>query len=152
MFRRPPRSTPTDTLFPYTTLVRSADVDDEADQGLGRGLAVRGIDLHCLDGVEGGAAHHAQLLACGGNIHARRIVVALEAVEVVLALLDPLLHGVHCDVGIRVVRVECGDPEEVAQFDRVLPELLCMPVRARDAGRVPRSEEHTSELQSLMRN
>src|SRR3546814_3708536 len=24
MFRRPPRSTPTDTLFPYTTLFRSA--------------------------------------------------------------------------------------------------------------------------------
>src|SRR3546814_18662973 len=27
MIRRPPRSTRTDTLFPYTTLVRSADID-----------------------------------------------------------------------------------------------------------------------------
>src|SRR3546814_17984671 len=28
MIRRPPRSTRTDTLFPYTTLFRSADVED----------------------------------------------------------------------------------------------------------------------------
>src|SRR3546814_15079827 len=28
MIRRPPRSTRTDTLFPYTTLFRSAEVDD----------------------------------------------------------------------------------------------------------------------------
>src|SRR3546814_5621835 len=30
MIRRPPRSTRTDTLFPYTTLFRSASVDDDA--------------------------------------------------------------------------------------------------------------------------
>src|SRR3546814_16585328 len=30
MFRRPPRSTRTDTLFPYTTLVRSTPEDAEA--------------------------------------------------------------------------------------------------------------------------
>src|SRR3546814_6092240 len=29
MFRRPPRSTRTDTLFPYTTLCRSLEVHDE---------------------------------------------------------------------------------------------------------------------------
>src|SRR3546814_15857055 len=34
MIRRPPRSTRTDTLFPYTTLFRSADGDEnEADRG-----------------------------------------------------------------------------------------------------------------------
>src|SRR3546814_18621150 len=37
MLRRPPRSTRTDTLFPYTTLFRSADGDD--------GLVI-GVDLH----------------------------------------------------------------------------------------------------------
>src|SRR3546814_13615686 len=37
MIRRPPRSTRTDTLFPYTTLVRS-----------GRGLLPRERDLHHL--------------------------------------------------------------------------------------------------------
>src|SRR3546814_15189694 len=30
MIRRPPRSTRTDTLFPYTTLFRSAGIADEA--------------------------------------------------------------------------------------------------------------------------
>src|SRR3546814_17013215 len=31
MIRRPPRSTRTDTLFPYTTLFRSADADDHRE-------------------------------------------------------------------------------------------------------------------------
>src|SRR3546814_16991073 len=35
MFRRPPRSTRTDTLFPYTTLFRSIDVGDDAGCGIG---------------------------------------------------------------------------------------------------------------------
>src|SRR3546814_17979095 len=34
MIRRPPRSTRTDTLFPYTTLFRSTDID------LGEGLQI----------------------------------------------------------------------------------------------------------------
>src|SRR3546814_15705799 len=33
MIRRPPRSTRTDTLFPYTTLFRSAAVADGGDRG-----------------------------------------------------------------------------------------------------------------------
>src|SRR3546814_15374679 len=39
MIRRPPRSTRTDTLFPYTTLFRSqrqADADQDAGQQVGR--------------------------------------------------------------------------------------------------------------------
>src|SRR3546814_5360833 len=32
MIRRPPRSTRTDTLFPYTTLFRSDDIDDATAQ------------------------------------------------------------------------------------------------------------------------
>src|SRR3546814_4930704 len=32
MIRRPPRSTRTDTLFPYTTLFRSRDAQGESDQ------------------------------------------------------------------------------------------------------------------------
>src|SRR3546814_15446255 len=34
MIRRPPRSTRTDTLFPYTTLFRSTAVHDVSDGGL----------------------------------------------------------------------------------------------------------------------
>src|SRR3546814_13202397 len=46
MIRRPPRSTRTDTLFPYTTLFRSADVVDRA-----LGLCDRAFDV--LDAAAG---------------------------------------------------------------------------------------------------
>src|SRR3546814_14598440 len=36
MIRRPPRSTRTDTLFPYTTLFRSAQALQHADEALAR--------------------------------------------------------------------------------------------------------------------
>src|SRR3546814_6385307 len=79
MIRRPPRSTRTDTLFPYTTLFRSLDVDLQEV-----GTAAGG----CQMGVEGGGRH--------GDPALDRALVAADMAE-------------------------------------------------------PRSEEHTSELQSLMR-
>src|SRR3546814_10073347 len=62
MIRRPPRSTRTDTLFPYTTLFRSLDEAGEFDRA-----AVVAIELHAgrrleqqaelgREGVEIGAA------------------------------------------------------------------------------------------------
>src|SRR3546814_16222174 len=42
MTRRPPRSTRTDTLFPYTTLFRSAGLDDLAEDLQARDEAVAG--------------------------------------------------------------------------------------------------------------
>src|SRR3546814_3854698 len=39
MIRRPPRSTRTDTLFPYTTLVRSQLADTNASRLVNRGLS-----------------------------------------------------------------------------------------------------------------
>src|SRR3546814_17310824 len=56
MRRRPPRSTRTDTLFPYTTLVRSGRQDD-----VGASKPIE--QAHCSDGggcsddVVGGACH-----------------------------------------------------------------------------------------------
>src|SRR3546814_4935763 len=91
MIRRPPRSTRTDTLFPYTTLFRSLPrrrVDDGADRG-------------------GGAAD-------GQGCRHRPGVV----------------RNLRRDRG--------GDGADHAAG-------RLQPVRA------PRSEEHTSELQSLMR-
>src|SRR3546814_7425147 len=84
MIRRPPRSTRTDTLFPYTTLFRSAlrAVLRPRPPGGGRG---RGRHLHLA------------------RVRAR------------------------------------------------LRELVDPRVRVRAGGAPPRSEEHTSELQSLMR-
>src|SRR3546814_14570633 len=52
MIRRPPRSTRTDTLFPYTTLFRSLGAGDrveacaQAVQKQGRALSVISLELH----------------------------------------------------------------------------------------------------------
>src|SRR2546423_7540297 len=58
MIRRPPRS----TLFPYTTLFRSADCDGDAVGGDGCGAhgGRGGVDQERLGGAEGGA--------CGGAV------------------------------------------------------------------------------------
>src|SRR3546814_7901242 len=98
MIRRPPSSTRTDTLFPYTTLFRSFD----AERTL---LAVEGRELL----VVAGAAH--------GD-------AAAQGVEVVPV--DGVAELEHDVV---------GDVDEDAEG-----------TDARE-----RSEEHTSELQSLMR-
>src|SRR3546814_3310191 len=81
MIRRPPRSTRTDTLFPYTTLFRSG-------QPFGQSIGLRG--------AQAGAA-------------------------------------AQFDCGDYIRRIAARERAEIAGF----------PVR--------RSEEHTSELQSLMR-
>src|SRR3546814_12509894 len=44
MIRRPPRSTRTDTLFPYTTLFRSGGADQGGKQGSGQHLVL----AHCF--------------------------------------------------------------------------------------------------------
>src|SRR3546814_5803120 len=95
MLRRPPRSTRTDTLFPYTTLFRSpcrcgqAGVDRSGDQ----------------------------------------VPAGLPDVR-------PLGHA--RDPGARP-----ADPQQRPGCRRGRPDAV--------AGAEPRSEEHTSELQSLMR-
>src|SRR3546814_14907337 len=48
MLRRPPRSTRTDTLFPYTTLFRSVDADVQALEV--RGLAAPMVVAHRVHG------------------------------------------------------------------------------------------------------
>src|SRR3546814_9501801 len=112
MIRRPPRSTRTDTLFPYTTLFRSPGyrADDAASarraRRNGRGAA-RG-DRSVVAAVA--AADAGKRTMSGAEQAVRAKALALLAGDAELA---GLVHGV---------------------FDGV-----------------PRSEEHTSELQSLMR-
>src|SRR3546814_9325817 len=89
MIRRPPRSTRTDTLFPYTTLFRSAlppddggtwlpaaslrgqggrpacDVPQDADQGVGRGLGA-GLEL-AFETSRGGVSNDNPGLIIGPN-------------------------------------------------------------------------------------
>src|SRR3546814_10767796 len=139
MIRRPPRSTRTDTLFPYTTLFRAA---------------VQQVDVD----------------------HVGRRVLLLRLVQVVLqplavAVDDALLEArldVFCPrallAGRRAAPFEEGHEglQRVVAFlapveDQILrhPRLLLRDlVQRHDLAHVHdgRSEEHTSELQSLMRN
>src|SRR3546814_2041009 len=114
MIRRPPRSTRTDTLFPYTTLFRSVvgKADDVARPGLLGQLAVARQEQHRVVHVDGLAA--ARMLQLGA---------ALE------------VAGAQPQEGdaVAVVGVHVGLDLEHEAADLV------------------RSEEHTSEPQSLMR-
>src|SRR3546814_1620169 len=83
MIRRPPRSTRTDTLFPYTTLFRSLDVRVVAAQGRHHRAAAgacahdrpaHGVpDVHEGEGARGVGAHPLHRGAPGAQ---RREVVA----------------------------------------------------------------------------
>src|SRR3546814_1295082 len=108
MIRRPPRSTRTDTLFPYTTLFRS----------FGR-IAGDGLSLAKAPGGNPRRLNpiHAEVIGNGlGAAFAQRLVVHVGAGAVGMA--------VNVDIGARIILQHFG---------------------------YVRSEEHTSELQSLMR-
>src|SRR3546814_17210354 len=67
MIRRPPRSTRTDTLFPYTTLFRSQDhverttLADDAWQAHGATVDQRHPPAPAEHAEDGGALDHAQI-------------------------------------------------------------------------------------------
>src|SRR3546814_4865577 len=110
MIRRPPRSTRTDTLFPYTTLFRSLrdgvpDFVQDAVRGM-RGFRRIGDYVFTHAGLD------------------PRRALDDQPLEVLTWIRDPFLHP-HEPWPFEVVVVHGHTPE--------------------------RSEEHTSELQSLMR-
>src|SRR3546814_2320113 len=84
MLRRPPRSTRTDTLFPYTTLFRSVGADDLDVERLQRAPEMRHAIAPC--GAGAGVAENAVLvgierhrLAMPFNIRAGRIPIGKSA-------------------------------------------------------------------------
>src|SRR3546814_6552431 len=109
MIRRPPRSTRTDTLFPYTTLFRA--------------------------GIEAVAAADAEVLGMQHNA----IGGLVEAV-----------HWADRHAG-RVRAVHAGDRDGALAGLAVVDGDDAAPVHA-PGNLMLRSEEHTSELQSLMRH
>src|SRR3546814_3934045 len=111
MIRRPPRSTRTDTLFPYTTLFRSG-VERAADDVVANARQV----LHAT-----AAEHHHRVLLEVVPL-ARNVAGDLEAIG--------QTHARHLTKG-RVRLLRRGGVNAGAD--------------------TARSEEHTSELQSLMR-
>src|SRR3546814_8307253 len=116
MIRRPPRSTRTDTLFPYTTLFRSPGAPRELSaanppkpQPLGR---------QCL------------------RVHAPH--VATEADKRTVATLECATQKVTEAGGPKPATIGAEWPSGVTKSEN------------RFSSRFDRSEEHTSELQSLM--
>src|SRR3546814_8612733 len=123
MIRRPPRSTRTDTLFPYTTLFRSTG------ELYARDLA----EVRC-------GAHAGPRLERARRFLIRRTQRAVDGVGHQLREVAGAEHaGALADVA---VQVEGGNGD--------LAAAEAAHITAGDLDAV-RSEEHTSELQSLMR-
>src|SRR3546814_9819943 len=122
MIRRPPRSTRTDTLFPYTTLFRSRERVHQPGQPGELGLLEAGA--HAARVPERTVVAGLVVVADEQRTDASR-AVALPGQP---AAHDHLLAaaGIHLQPGARAAPHVAG-------------------------GVAPRSEEHTSELQSLMR-
>src|SRR3546814_5466752 len=160
MIRRPPRSTRTDTLFPYTTLFRSA---------AGNLLRVAGHQ-YCLspprrrhrraDG-EGRQDQPwlelsvpATMSESGLDIaELRRWIGRTEIVEEVIAAMPVRMRAAMLDHDDPPPRA--GDPiPPLSHWTYLIPShrqsALAEDGHALRGEFMPRSEEHTSELQSLM--
>src|SRR3546814_5137790 len=150
MIRLPPRSTRTDTLFPYTTLFRSKVAVVRYDQA--RGLC----RFHRADEIDDGAR---EILAVG--VGPKPCVVG----EIGGADADALVGGEL--VGALELRMDDDraavvggrNAQRVIGLDRHVDRGVAigvgenLPAAVGHLGRGgARSEEHTSELQSLMRS
>src|SRR3546814_2114045 len=123
MLRRPPRSTRTDTLFPYTTLFRSEA--EEILRAAARHLGDAVVSALVHDVVGAGDVERLQLqLDIVGEIILRRQVDIGRAADLAIGA------AVRLVIARAVAKI--GAQREAPFFE-------------------PRSEEHTSELQSLMR-
>src|SRR3546814_3814042 len=148
MIRRPPRSTRTDTLFPYTTLCRSV-------RDVPRPVARRGEVLIRVQafGLNRSELHFRQGVAYSGSFPR---IPGIEAAGVVEDA-----PGGEFAPGTQVVTMMGGLGRE---FDGGYAEYVAVPAAQvlpfesdlpwEQLGAVPemlRSEEQTSELQSIMR-
>src|SRR3546814_4562324 len=120
MIRRPPRSTRTDTLFPYTTLFRSCITD-----ALYGALSVLASAQGTMNNfVYGNDRYQNYETICGGTGAGPD-------------------HDGTSAVHSHMTNTRMTDPEVLEWRFPVRLEAFCI--------RPDRSEEHTSELQSLMR-
>src|SRR3546814_3190901 len=162
MIRRPPRSTRTDTLFPYTTLFRSCAAALPDRRGGGALQYPAEIELYRRD-LRGSAADDRDRARHVAGLQRDRAMARRPAGRAAVGALHPFhrrlaargllprshRHGAARGAGERTAR----------DGDRLVPPAarpggcgmsgLVLP-RRRLIARA-RSEEHTSELQSLMR-
>src|SRR3546814_7213913 len=133
MIRRPPRSTRTDTLFPYTTLFRSVEAERIGPGD--RPAAARG------DLVEDA---HARIQGFG-----KASFLGLERAFDQLAVAREFrVGGTHqlVDGGDQLVEERFAHAQHPAMAQRAADDPA-----QHVAAALVRSEEHTTELQSLMR-
>src|SRR3546814_1670823 len=99
MIRRPPRSTRTDTLFPYTTLFRSDLIDAQAVQALAHrlGRRIAPAPLGAGDGVADEAIVEVDEHAGSGRgaaaDHGAAALVVVDAVQHQVAVGDAVQIG-----------------------------------------------------------
>src|SRR3546814_2347402 len=132
MIRRPPRSTRTDTLFPYTTLFRS-----EAQAGSVDGDLVRRDARRRLEPARSGERD-------------KLLGIVVDIKDIGVAAVHPVAH--HPDAADEHAILVERQPARIggqAQRRALRPDQRRGAARAK--ARRQRSEEHTSELQSLMR-
>src|SRR3546814_2960368 len=151
MIRPPPRSTRTDTLFPYTTLFRSRPRQLPA-------LARLQLDV-VHDRADRDAAQRHRVARLHVRPFARdHLVAGAQALRRQDVGLLAVLVGDQRDEGgaVRVVlqALDRADHVELATLEVDQPVALLVtaaPPARGDAPEIGRAEEHTSELQSLMR-
>src|SRR3546814_4470763 len=145
MIRRTPRSTRTDTLFPYTTLFRSmrqcAFGPGKVDEAIGLGQGVQVV----ADGHSGVDAQK------GAGVLADSVRSAAVERDGELQV-GALQHGFDKHAAHAAVGASNGNTHSVPFVSAVVPRCYdreCGLPESSSAAH--RSEEHTSELQSLMR-
>src|SRR3546814_10226252 len=79
MIRQPPRSTRTDTLFPYTTLVRSATSATQANSALARAQRLRSDGLMSDADVEAARANARAANAVLESLRSRQYILRAPA-------------------------------------------------------------------------
>src|SRR3546814_7455218 len=146
MLRRPPRSTRTDTLFPYTTLFRSLCRLHKC----GNGDATHLRSGAPLDGRRAGLQLHPVRLAddriLGNPKQAADFRRAAPRFPEPHEFRNSIICPSHAFASMLLARC-CGTYYISSKRRLTAPYSVgALPVQAE------RSEEHTSELQSLMRN
>src|SRR3546814_2889793 len=138
MIRRPPRSTRTDTLFPYTTLFRS----------------LHPLPVPCVQNIPCEESHIVRLLLAANAYFATDMIKLLRLLCVIAGLLALPLTEAHADTQdvaaaargvVRVILVATDGDEAYfvghGSGVAVAPDKILT--------NAPSSERHTSELQSL---
>src|SRR3546814_10504144 len=129
MIRRPPRSTRTDTLFPYTTLFRSVCHSDSCAAVKAAWLTPDGSEVVFMRREGFASAQTAIYRWRIGSFEPQKIISTDDAI-------------LGCDMQVRLVcaRETSLQPRDLVEIDWTAGYI-----------RPLRSEEHQSELQSLMR-